>query len=78
MSQEALSKEIIEFVSEIAGVENVTEESMLMDDLEMASIDIFTLLGEIEMEYHIAIASKHLKEIETVGDLIKVVKALKE
>ena len=56
----------------------ITEDSSFMDDLDMASIDIFILLGDVEKEFHVKISEKYLKQIDTVGDMADLVIKLKK
>ena len=56
-------------------VENVTEASSFKEDLGADSLDLFNLVMALEDEYHVEIPSEDLEKLETVGDVIRYLKA---
>lgn len=76
MNREELIEQIIRLIRENADVDEVTEDSSLIDDLDMASIEILTFVGELEDELDLAIPQKVLNEVATVGELADAVLAL--
>ena len=54
--------------------EEIKPESSLQDDLSADSLDLFELVMAFEEEYDIEIPSENLEGIETVGDIIKLMK----
>ena len=54
--------------------ELVTMEATITDDLGADSLDLFELVMAFEEEYDIEIPSENLEGIETVGDIIKLMK----
>ena len=59
----------------IAGVAEVPEESInlktnLIADLDLESLDLVTLVSEIENKYQIEIPDKEIKKIQTVEDIV--------
>lgn len=54
-------------------VDNLTEDMELVDDLELSSIDYFEIMVEIETTFRIRFKERDLQELETVGDVVKLV-----
>lgn len=50
----------------------ITEESRFLDDLELSSLDFFSLISEIESEFNIHITELEIQRLVTVGDLLHV------
>ena len=65
---EMIRKIILEVSDLEAGVE-IGPESSFMDDLEMFSVEIFSMVGELEAQNGIRISERELSSIETVGEL---------
>ena len=64
-----------EIIKIIAGVAEVPEESInlktnLIADLDLESLDLVTLVSEIENKYQLEIPDKELKKIQTVEDIV--------
>lgn len=64
----------LEDVAEIAP-EEVTEDSVLMDDLDLSSMEILTVISELEEAFGLRIAEKELRGFVTVGDLVEYLAA---
>lgn len=69
MNREKLLDLIVETVQENVEVEEIEESSSFMDDLEMASIEIFAFIGELESKLGVVIPQKILSKAATVGEL---------
>ena len=78
MSRKEAVDTIISIVKNVTKESGITEDSSFMDDLDMASIDIFILLGDVEKEFHNRYTYRYLKQIDTVGDMADLVIKLKE
>ena len=50
--------------------ESITPQSKFMADIHMNSLDIMTMVGELEDEYDITIETEDLNTIFTIQDLI--------
>ena len=64
-----------EIIKIIAGVAEVPEESInlktnLIADLDLESLDLVTLVSEIENNYQLEIPDKEIKKIQTVEDIV--------
>lgn len=56
----------------------VTEETSFMEDLEIASLDFFSLISELEAVHDITITEREIQSIETIGDLIRIIQKKEE
>ena len=66
-----------EIIKIIAGVAEVPEESInlktnLTADLDLESLDLVTLVSEIENKYQVEIPDKEIKKIQTVEDIVNI------
>ena len=64
-----------EIIKIIAGVAEVPEDSInlktnLTADLDLESLDLVTLVSEIENKYQLEIPDKEIKKIQTVEDIV--------
>lgn len=50
----------------------ITEESRFLDDLELSSLDFFSLISEIESEFNVHITELEIQRLVTVGDLLRI------
>lgn len=66
-------KEIIVEQLNLQGVE-ITEDTSFKDDLGADSLDLFELVMAFEEEFGIEMPQDDLENIETVGDVIKLLK----
>lgn len=53
--------------------DTVTAESLLVDDLELDSLDLVDLAMSFEDEFKIEVPEEALNEIKTVGDIVKYI-----
>ena len=65
--------QIIQDYCEEIDVPQITSESRIMDDLELSSLDFFSLVSDVETEFDIHITEREIQEIATVGDLVHIV-----
>lgn len=71
-----IKEKVLEIVAancEDIELEEITEESSFMEDLDLASLEIFSLVSEIEDEFNIRITERELQNIPTVGDMIRLI-----
>ena len=59
---------ILEDVAEISP-EDVTEDSVLMDDLDLSSREILTVVADLEETFGLRIPEKELRNFVTISDL---------
>ena len=67
-----MKEEIIKIIAIIAEVpeKRINENTNLLADLDLESLDLVTLISEIETKYELEIPDKEIKKIQTVGDII--------
>lgn len=65
---EKICEIILNYVEEPEG--GLTPETKFVDDLAMNSLDIMTMVGDIEDEYDITIETSELRELYTIRELV--------
>lgn len=71
---EYLSK-ALDLVREYADTdESVNENSQLIADLGMNSLELLEVINDIEEKNHITISDEELRKIVTVGDIAELIK----
>ena len=60
---------ILEDVAEVSP-EDVTESSVLMDDLDLSSMEILTIVADLEETFGLRIPEKELRNFVTMGDQV--------
>lgn len=78
MCKDDILKRVIELFSTMTEAEEITEDSELIDDLEISSMDILFVISCLEEEFQVKISEKDIRKMYTVGDVADVVKALKK
>ena len=69
MSRQEILKRVVDLFS-IMTAEEILEESELIDDLGISSMDILTLMSYIEEEFKIKIAVCNVCKMITVRDVV--------
>ena len=59
---------ILEDVAEISP-EDVNEDSVMMDDLDLSSMEILTVVADLEETFGLRFPEKELRNFVTIGDL---------
>lgn len=72
-------EEVKNQIAELLGVDasTITENSDLITDLKADSMDIATLLLEVEENYGIEIEEDEMENLKTVGDIVKYIDSKK-
>ena len=63
---------IIEDVADIPASQ-IKQDSYLIDDLDLSSIEILAIISKIEDEYSIDISEKELLSIQSINDIVKII-----
>ncbi len=63
---------LMEDVADIPADE-ITSESYIMDDLDLSSLEIMSVIAEVERKYSISISENELLKIKTVGELSELI-----
>ena len=56
-----------------AGERDITLQSDLQDDIGLESIDIITVVFELEDEFNIEIPDQDIENVKTAGDIVRYV-----
>ena len=59
---------LLNYVDEPEG--GLTPETKFIDDLAMTSLDVMTMIGDLEDEFDITIETSELRELYTLQDLV--------
>lgn len=76
MCKEDILKRVIELFSTMTEAEEIAENSELIEDLEISSMDVLFLISCIEEEFNIKVPEKAIRKMFTVGDVADVICAL--
>lgn len=68
-------EEIVDILVDVADLDKdeIEGESLLIDDLDLSSLEIMSVVSKIEKNYSIKISEKELLSVATVNDLAKLV-----
>ena len=71
-------KRIIGIIEDVADIpcDDIQEDSNLIDDLDLSSLEIMSIISKIEKSFSIKMSEKELLSIENIGDLVKYVDSL--
>ena len=77
MSRKQISEQIVEIVSRAAGRPRgeITLQSDLLQDVELTSLEIILMLGEIESAFQVRLPVEELYEVTLVEELVNCVEA---
>lgn len=79
MYEQILNKVIEYLTDELEDDEvQVKEDSNLMDELGLSSLEVMILLTELKEEYHVKISDQYLRKMITVKDIAAIVSQLVE
>ena len=53
--------------------DQVTENTLLKEDLDADSLDLVDLVMSFEDEFHIEVPEEEVRNIKTVGDIVKYI-----
>lgn len=72
-----MKEEIINLISEVLEVDKkkINENTNLINDLEVESLDLVDLVAAFEKKYNFEIPDKDIKELQTVYDIITYIES---
>ena len=72
MEREEIKRTLYEMVSELLEreVDDIDESKALMDELDLSSLEIMTMIADLEEQFQIQIPENDIRGIVTVGDMI--------
>ena len=71
-----MDKKVIEIMANYLGLkeEEITSDMDLMDDLNINSYDIMSIIGKFEAEFDIEVPDEDIRNFITVADVINYIK----
>ena len=72
---EKICEILLNYVEEPEG--GLTPETRFVDDLAMTSLDIMTMIGDIEDEFDVEIETADLRNLFTIGQFVEYLGGLK-
>ncbi len=65
---------IVSIIEDVADIpqSDINENSLLIDDLDLASLEILAIVSKIEEEFSVSITEKELLAVESVADIVKL------
>lgn len=71
-----MDKKVIEIMANYLGLkeEEITSDMDLMDDLNINSYDIMSIIGKFEDEFDIEVPEEDIRNFITVADVINYIK----
>lgn len=75
MKREEIIVKISAVIADAADIdrEDIQPDSELIDGLELSSLEVFTIAGELESVFHIRLREADLRSVVTVEDLAAAV-----
>ena len=66
-------------IAEVLNIDadSITADTTVVDDLGADSLDIFQIIMGIEEEYDIELENESVEQIQTVGDAVEAIRAIK-
>ena len=70
-------KKVVSIIEDITDIPNdeIEENSSFIEDLDLSSLEIMSVVSSIEKAFSIKISEKEMMSIETVGDLLKLIES---
>ena len=72
-------EKITAIIAEVLNIDadSITADTTFVDDLGADSLDIFQIIMGIEEEYDIELENESVEQIQTVGDAVEAIRAIK-
>ena len=77
MTTNDILQRVIDLFATMADTDDeITEESELIDDLGISSMDVLFLISSLEEEFKIKVSEKEIRKMSTIGDVTEVIERL--
>lgn len=72
MRKEEIKKEVLNVIENVTDItkEEIHDGDALMDDLDVSSLEVLTIIGDIEDIFDIEVDEIEMREIVTIDDVI--------
>ena len=69
-------EEIIKIIEDVTGIpaDKINEESSFLDDLDLSSLEVMSIVADIEKKFSVKISEQELVSIRTVKELAEVIR----
>lgn len=78
MFDQDVLKRVVELFSTMTEAEEINEESELIEDLELSSMDVMFLISSLEEEFQVSVPEKEIRKMVTVGDVVQIIQDLRK
>ena len=78
MSNPDILARIISLFSTMTECDTITEDSEIIDDLEISSMDVLYLITSLEAEFKISVPEDDIRKMVTVGDVAEIIASLQK
>lgn len=76
MYNEDILKRVIKLFSTMTDAEEINEDSELLEDLGISSMDILFLISGLEEEFQVKVSEKVVRKMVTIEDVVDTVISL--
>lgn len=72
MTKEEILERVIPLIATVSEEEEICEDSEIMDDLGISSMDVLYLIASMEAEFGVKVPEKAIRKMVTVSDVADV------
>ena len=76
MCNEDILNKVIEMFATMTDVEEITEESELIEDLGISSMDVLLLISNMEAEFQVKVPETAIRKMFTIADVAEIIEEL--
>ena len=75
MERKVVKQEVLQVIENVTDISQneIRDEDALMDDLDVSSLEILTIIGRLEEIYSIEIKEKDMRNIVTIKDMVECI-----
>ena len=68
-------EEIIKIIEDVTGIpaDKINEDSAFLDDLDLSSLEVLSIVADIEKKFSVKISEQELVSIRTVKELADII-----
>lgn len=78
MFDKGIQERVIEQLSTLTEVDELTLDNELVNDLEISSMDVLFLISSLEEEFKVKVMEKDIRKMVTVGDVVQIIQDLRK
>ena len=75
MTEKEIFDRIVTIIQERQGEDFVVTESLSLKDLDADSVDLMEFILTLEDEFNIEISDEEIDQLQSVGDVVKIIQA---